>query len=448
VSNLTPELQQKLGRLRLLALDVDGVLTDGTLYYGGKGEALKSFSARDGLGLQLLMRAGVEVAIVSGRCSPALRRRVADLGIRHLLTGSDDKGAGLLALARSLGASVEQIGFVGDDLPDLDVFHRVGLGVAVADAHPRMKDGAAWVTRAAGGRRAVREIADAILEARSRIPRGEPGDARDEGSRADDVAFNVVIPTRYGSSRLPGKPLRMLGGQPLVAHVWRRGIESGARQVLVATDDERVRAAVQAFGGTAVSTSPENPSGSDRAAEVAERLAWSDDTIVVNLQGDEPFMDGGLLRLVASNLEQRREAGIATLATPIRDPEQLFDPDVVKVVRDEAGQALYFSRSPIPWVRGTFGADNRSKPLLPPGVPFLRHLGLYAYRVGVLRRLRREKPRPYEEAESLEQLRALSLGIPIHVDVIGSDLPRSIDTEEDLIHAEAELARRPPPSIR
>jgi 3-deoxy-manno-octulosonate cytidylyltransferase (CMP-KDO synthetase) len=333
------------------------------------------------------------------------------------------------SFADSLGVCATEVAFVGDDLPDLAVFHEVGIGVAVADAHRQAKDSAAWVLRAPGGRGAVREIADAILEARAR-------------GRGDDAAFNVVIPARYASQRLPGKPLRLLGGEPLVAHVWRRGVESGARLVLVATDDERVRAAVEGFGGVALSTSPEHPSGSDRAAEVAERLEWPDDTIVVNLQGDEPFADGALLRRVASDLRRRPDAGIATLATPIRDPEELFDPNVVKVVRDDAGNALYFSRAPIPWVRGSFEGANGSKPALAPGVPFLRHLGLYAYRAGVLRRLCREKPRPHEGAESLEQLRALSLGIKVYVGVIEHAIPRGVDTEDDLARAELGLRER------
>jgi 3-deoxy-manno-octulosonate cytidylyltransferase (CMP-KDO synthetase) len=431
VFDLSPALRGRLRQLGLLAFDVDGVLTDGTLHYGGEGEVHKSFNVRDGLGLQLLQRDGLEVAIVSARASRALAQRVADLGIRHFLPGSDDKAAAVCALARELGIPVENIGYAGDDLPDLEVFRRVGLRIAVADADARVKESADWVTRAQGGRGAVREIADAVLEARARAPhRG-----------ADAVAFNVVIPARYAASRLPGKPLRALGGEPLVAHVWRRGVESGAQRVVVATDDERVSTAVRALGGVALSTSPAHPSGTDRAAEVAERLGWPDDAIVVNLQGDEPFMEGALLRRVASNLDSRPDVGIATLATPIRDADELFDPNVVKVVRDESGRALYFSRAPIPWVRGVFGR-NGAKPALAPGVPFLRHLGLYAYRAGALRRLQREKPRPYETAESLEQLRALSVGIAIHVDEIEHLLPRGVDTEDDLLRAEEELARR------
>jgi 3-deoxy-manno-octulosonate cytidylyltransferase (CMP-KDO synthetase) len=431
VSGLSPALRGRLQQLGLLAFDVDGVLTDGTLHYGAQGEVHKSFDVRDGLGLQLLQRDGVEVAVVSTRSSGALAQRVADLGIRHFLPGADEKAAAVLALARELGVPPEDIGYAGDDLPDLEVFRLVGLRIAVADAHPRVRESADWVTRASGGRGAVREVADAVLEARARAPH----------RRAEAVAFNVVIPARYASTRLPGKPLRALGGEPLVGHVWRRGVESGAQQVVVATDDERVSAAVQALGGMAISTSPDHPSGTDRAAEVAERLGWPDDAIVVNLQGDEPFMEGALLRRVASNLELRPDVGIATLATPIRDAAELFDPNVVKVVRDESGRALYFSRAPIPWVRGLFGRSGPQR-ALPPGVPFLRHLGLYAYRAGALRRLQREKPRPYETAESLEQLRALSIGIAIHVDEIEHALPRGVDTEDDLLRAEEELARR------
>jgi 3-deoxy-manno-octulosonate cytidylyltransferase (CMP-KDO synthetase) len=310
----------------------------------------------------------------------------------------------------------------------------VGVPIAVCDADPRILREASWVTRAAGGRGAVREIADAILESR--------GESHEDASASPGgQPFHVVIPARYAASRLPGKPLRLLGGRPLVAHVWERGVESGARFVVVATDDERVRAAVESLGGRAVMTSPDHASGSDRMAEVADREGWPDAAIAVNLQGDEPFLEAALIRRVALALHARRDAEIATLATPLTSPRDLFDPNIVKVVLDERGRAHYFSRAPIPWVRGV-SDKGPALETLPPGVPFLRHIGLYAYRIGALRRICAAPQSPLERAESLEQLRALALGLSIHVEVVEKVESRGIDTPEDLERAERELQAR------
>jgi len=258
--------------------------------------------------------------------------------------------------------------------------------------------------------------------------------------RGGDDAFIVVIPARYGSSRLPGKPLRVLAGRPMIAHVWDRGVESGAREVVVATDDERIRAAVEGFGGRAVMTSTECASGTDRLAEVAAREGWPEEAVVVNLQGDEPCMDSASIRLVARCLADRPTAGMATVATPIREARDLFDPNVVKVVVDDAGSALYFSRAPIPWVRGGFAANPAETATLPADTLFLQHLGLYAYRVGVLRRIAAAAPRPGERAEALEQLRALAMGIDIQVAIVDKAPGHGVDTEEDLERVERRLS--------
>ena len=254
------------------------------------------------------------------------------------------------------------------------------------------------------------------------------------------MTFHVVIPARWAASRLPGKPLRVLAGRPMIEHVWRRGVESGAASVTVATDDDRIRAAVEAFGGDARMTSTDHASGTDRIAEVVARAGWADREIVVNLQGDEPCMDPAAIRTVAALLEAREDAGVSTLATPIRAPGELFDPSVVKVVLDDSGLARWFSRAPIPWVRGVF--DHGAQASLPQGVPFLRHLGIYAYRVGILRRLSAMAPVAHERAESLEQLRALATGIPIAVAVVDEAPGPGVDTEADVARADAELARR------
>lgn len=224
--------------------------------------------------------------------------------------------------------------------------------------------------------------------------------------------FKVVIPARYGSSRLPGKPLRLLAGRPMVEHVYRRACESGAEEVVIATDDTRIETAAREFGAAVVMTSPEHPSGTDRLAEVVEKRSWPDAAIVVNLQGDEPLMPPTLVAQVARNLAERGEAAIATLCTRIAEAAEFFDPNVVKVVRDAAGYALYFSRAPIPWARDAFAISREQ---LPVEVPHWRHLGLYAYRAKFLRAYRDLAPSAIEGSEMLEQLRALFHGARIHV---------------------------------
>jgi 3-deoxy-manno-octulosonate cytidylyltransferase (CMP-KDO synthetase) len=444
VSALPTEVARTLGRVRLLALDVDGVLTDGTLLYGEGGEVLKGFHVRDGLGLQRLGEAGVHVAILSGRRSGALARRVAELGIVHFADGVTDKAPVIAALASSLGIAMHEVAFAADDIVDLPALRETGVSIAVADAHPSVRAEAAWITTSPGGRGAVREISDAILTARSAQPSAPcaPADARagDAAARAP-ASFHVVIPARYAATRLPGKPLRMLGGRPLVAHAWTNATACGAGSVLVATDDPRVQDAVSALGGRAVLTASDHASGTDRIAEVADREGFDDDAILVNLQADEPFLGPALIRALAEGLAGHPHAGIATLATPIQHARELFDPNVVKVALDDRHAALYFSRAPIPWVRDVFGPAQAAVEALPPEVPFLRHIGIYAYRVATLRRLRDAKPHPLEQAEKLEQLRALALGIQIHVEIVDPAPPPGVDTPEDLRRAAARLRR-------
>ncbi|MBA2543354.1 MAG: 3-deoxy-manno-octulosonate cytidylyltransferase [Deltaproteobacteria bacterium] len=252
-----------------------------------------------------------------------------------------------------------------------------------------------------------------------------------------------MIPSRMAATRLPGKPLRLLAGKPMVVHVLERAIEAGAAEVVVATDDARIDEVISKAGGHAVRTKPDHPSGSDRIHEVCTRLGWDDDTIVVNLQGDEPGMPAAAVRNCAVLLATTPGAHLATLATPIREARDLFDPSVVKVVLDDAGLARTFSRAPIPWVRGAFPAfgDARHPETLPEAVTFLRHLGLYAYRVASLRRLCETPPHAWELAESLEQLRALAIGMQIVVGTLDQPPPHGVDTEADLERAEAELAQ-------
>lgn len=247
--------------------------------------------------------------------------------------------------------------------------------------------------------------------------------------------FVVAIPARYAASRLPGKPLRLLGGEPLVLHVARRALAAGADEAWVATDDERIARALDGSGVRIAMTSRDHASGTDRLAECAAIAGWDDATIVVNLQGDEPFAPASGLRAAVDALASSG-AEMATLATPVRDAATLFDPNAVKLVRAGNGDALYFSRAPIPWPRDAFG---RSRDALPEGGHWLRHIGLYAYRAGFLRRFAAMPPGTLERVESLEQLRALEAGFRIAVALAPEDFPPGIDTPEDLVRAEATL---------
>jgi 3-deoxy-manno-octulosonate cytidylyltransferase (CMP-KDO synthetase) len=246
--------------------------------------------------------------------------------------------------------------------------------------------------------------------------------------------FTVIIPARYASTRLPGKPLLDIGGKPMVVRVAERAQGSGATRVVVATDDARVRDAVVAHGLVACMTRSDHPTGTDRLAEAAMALGLADDEIVVNVQGDEPLLDPALMRSMAALLEAHPDAAIATACHPIDDVAEAFNPNVVKVVRDARGYALYFSRATIPWARDAFA---NSRDALPPDLPLYRHYGLYAYRVAFLRAYPTLPPAPIERCEALEQLRALWHGYRIVVEVTGGTPAPGIDTPEDLARVRA-----------
>ncbi len=243
--------------------------------------------------------------------------------------------------------------------------------------------------------------------------------------------FVVAIPARHDATRLPGKPLRLLAGEPLVLHVARRALAAGAREVWVAADDARIADALQ---GTM--TSPAHASGTDRLAECARIAGWADDTVVVNLQGDEPFAPADGIRAVAALLCDSG-AEMSTLAAPVEDVDTLLDPNAVKVVRADNGDALYFSRAPVPWPRDAFATD-RSR--LPEGHTWLRHIGIYGYRAGFLQRFAAMPPGRLERVESLEQLRVLEAGHRIAVALTPSPFPPGVDTPDDLARAEERIA--------
>jgi len=250
------------------------------------------------------------------------------------------------------------------------------------------------------------------------------------------TGFVVAVPARFAASRLPGKPLRLLGGEPLVLHVARRALAAGAREVWVATDDARIADALADSGVHVAMTAAEHASGTDRLAECARIAGWGKDEIVVNLQGDEPFAPVAGIRAVAGLLASST-APMATLAAVTDDVEHLLDPNAVKVVTDASGHALYFSRAPIPWPRDAFA---RSRDTLPAGGRWLRHIGIYAYRAGFLQTFAAMPLGRLEAIESLEQLRVMEAGHRIAVAVTPEPFPPGVDTPEDLAHAERHLA--------
>jgi len=248
------------------------------------------------------------------------------------------------------------------------------------------------------------------------------------------MSFTAIIPARFESSRFPGKVLADLGGKPMVVRVAERARESGARQVYVATDHRDVAEAVKRSGFQAVMTRADHATGTDRIAEVVEQLGLAAEALVVNVQGDEPLIEPGLIRAVAALLADTPEAVIATACHPIRDAEELFDPNAVKVALDRSGLALYFSRAPLPWARDAFAVSTRA---LPQGLPCYRHIGIYAYRADFLRSYTRLERSPLEQFEALEQLRALWHGFPIAV-AVRQDAPfPGVDTPGDLERARA-----------
>ncbi len=243
-------------------------------------------------------------------------------------------------------------------------------------------------------------------------------------------AFYAVVPARYASTRLPGKPLADIAGKPMVVRVLEQAVASGAAGVWAATDHAEVFAAVRAAGFQAVMTSPDCASGTDRLAEVATRLGWADDVVVVNVQGDEPLIDPELIRATAQALFDHPAASMATVCHPLRDVAEMFNPNVVKVVTDKDGYALYFSRAPIPWARDAWAAGPSAAP--PEGLPIARHIGLYAYRAGFLKAYPGLERPALEQFESLEQLRALWHGHRIAVVESRVPSPPGVDTPEDL----------------
>ena len=240
--------------------------------------------------------------------------------------------------------------------------------------------------------------------------------------------FRVIIPARFASTRLPGKPLQDIAGKTMIQRVYEQARKSSAADVVIATDDVRIEQAAHEFGATVVMTSAQHESGTDRLQEVVSQLGLADDAIVVNVQGDEPLIPPKVIDQVAQNLANS-DAGISTLSEVIDDAELVFDPNVVKVVSDINGYAMYFSRAPIPWCRASYQAGRGE---LPTVMSVQRHIGIYGYRVGLLHDFVKWGPCPLEKTESLEQLRAMWHGVKIHVQAAVETPPAGVDTAEDL----------------
>jgi 3-deoxy-manno-octulosonate cytidylyltransferase (CMP-KDO synthetase) len=248
--------------------------------------------------------------------------------------------------------------------------------------------------------------------------------------------FHVIIPARFASTRLPGKPLLQIGDRPLIQWVWQSAVDSGAASVLVATDDERIRTAALNFGAECQMTSPHHVSGTDRIAEAVRAQGFAADDIVVNLQGDEPMMAAEVVARVAHGLRETQGSDISTAVAPIRSLQEFLDPNCVKALRARDGRALYFSRAPVPWPRDSIAAERPSS--------FLgawRHIGIYAYRVHSLLRFAAWPPTPLELTEKLEQLRALEHGMHIQLVTLSEPPPAGVDTPEDLERVRSELQK-------
>lgn len=251
------------------------------------------------------------------------------------------------------------------------------------------------------------------------------------------MSFYVVIPARYASTRLPAKPLRDIAGKPMIQHVYERALQSDAREVIIATDDERIASAARRFGARVSMTSAEHPSGTDRLQEVVSQLGLNDNDIVVNVQGDEPLIPAAVINQVAANLAAATQASVATLSEPIHTRADVENPNIVKVVADSNGRALYFSRAPIPWPREHFATSDNTT--LPDNFVFQRHIGIYAYRVSLLNSFVHWQVAPIEQIEMLEQLRVMWNGHTLHVAQACVDVPGGVDTEADLLRVKAIL---------
>lgn len=378
---------------RLVISDVDGVLTDGSINIGEKGELYKSFDVKDGLAINRWIESGNSFAIITSRTSEAVRNRADELGIETVKQGVSDKASALEEVAAEHGVPLDEVAYLGDDDTDVPALERAYVGAVPADASAEARRAAEYVCTRSGGDHAVREFLE-HLQSSTKTVLG-------------------VIPARYGSTRLPGKPLVDIAGKPMVQWVYERASEaSELDQVIVATDDERIVDAVEEIGGKAMMTDPDHPTGTDRVAAVASDLEYD---ITVNIQGDEPLIDPNVIDATVTALREH-EPRMATPISTVTDEKMLDSPHTVKVVVDADDRAVYFSRSRIPSKAGV-------------GDTF-KHIGLYAFETDLLLSYV-EMSSKLEDGEDLEQLRLVENGHEIQTVEVDYDA-KEVNVEEDV----------------
>lgn len=379
--------------VKLVISDVDGVLTEGSIQIGPDGELFKTFDIKDGQGITSWLDDSGDFVILTGRESQIVEYRAAELGIEEVYQNVSDKLSKAEDIANRRGISLDNIAYIGDDTSDLELLEAVGISCCPADAAPAVQDVCNYVSDRDGGDSAVRDI---LTHLQSREP-----------------AVLGVIPARYGSTRLPGKPLVNLAGKPMIQHVYERASQAELLDdVVVATDDKRILEAVEDIGGTAVMTDSDHSTGTDRIAAVAGEHGMD---VTVNIQGDEPLIDPATIDATIESL-LNSTASIATPISIIRDESLLNDENTVKVVRQTDGKALYFSRSLIP-SQGNIGNTYK-------------HIGLYAFDTDLLLEYV-DMDSTLEAQEDLEQLRLLEHGYDIQTVQVDYD-PKEVNVEADI----------------
>ncbi len=392
--------------IKLLALDVDGILTDGSLHYTESGEIRKSFNAHDGMGIMKLIERGFPVAMITLDYSKAALYRAKRLGVKDIYINCENKVGALEEVCKKYGIGFEDVAYMGDDLGDVKVMREVGLPITVPRSAEEIKNIAHFVTASHGGHGAVREICNLLMK-----------------SQDDNWRTVGIIPARYQSQRLPGKALLDLGGLPLIVRAYKQAEKANLDDIFIATDDKRIRETCQAHGCKVIMTSADHVCGTERCAEAIKDLSAD---FIINIQGDEAFIAPELIDAIAQEFRSNPTLEMISARCRLDDPDKISDSNTVKLVCNSDNQALYFSRSPIP-----FGSPDA----------FYKHIGIYGYKRSTLEQLAALPPSTLEKAEGLEQLRALENGIDIQMIDSAKDCP-SINTIDDLQKARDMLKNR------
>jgi 3-deoxy-manno-octulosonate cytidylyltransferase (CMP-KDO synthetase) len=394
-------------KIRMLIMDVDGVLTDGKIMMDDLGREYKTFHVKDGEGIKQARRDGIIVVFFSGRTSKTVAKRAEELGVKEVYQGIKDKVKVYEKLKEKYGLRDEQIAYIGDDLNDLQVFERAGFPIAVGDSIRELKERAVFVTKNNGGNGAVREAIEHILKMSKRLK---------------TVA---IIPARYGSTRLKGKPLVTIAGKPMIQHVYEQVKKAElVDEVVIATDSKEIYDVAFKFGAKVKMTSNKHETGTDRIGEVTKEI--HDYDIVLNIQGDEPMVRPEMVNQLVFPFLNDPTVVMTTLVSRIKKIEDYQNPNIVKAVLDKNGNALYFSRSPIPYI--SKGKIKEKK--------IYKHIGMYGYRKDFLLKFIKMERSTLEKYESLEQLRVLENGYNIKAIETKYDTI-SVDTPEDLIKVRA-----------